>query len=81
MHGWGDVHIALNALSKQGKWVEMGDLITDDMLDAFAIVAEPGDLASQLNGRYGDIATRVMVELPKSTDTELWAGVLAELKK
>jgi probable F420-dependent oxidoreductase len=81
MHGWGDVHGALNTLSKQGKWVEMGDLITDDMLDAFATVAEPGDLANQLKLRYGDIANRVMVDLPKSTDPELWAEVVAELKK
>jgi probable F420-dependent oxidoreductase len=81
MHGWGDVHGALNTLSKQGKWVEMGDLITDEMLDTFAIVAEPGDLANQLKLRYADIANRVMVDLPKSTDPELWAEVLAELRK
>jgi probable F420-dependent oxidoreductase len=81
MHGWGDVHGALNTLSKQGKWDEMGELINDDMLDAFAIVTEPGDLAQQLKDRYGDIANRVMVEFPKSADTELWAGVVAELKK
>jgi alkanesulfonate monooxygenase SsuD/methylene tetrahydromethanopterin reductase-like flavin-dependent oxidoreductase (luciferase family) len=81
MHGWGDVHGSLNTLSKQGRWVEMGDLITDEMLDTFAIVAEPGDLANQLKLRYADIANRVMVDLPKSTDPELWAEVLAELKK
>jgi probable F420-dependent oxidoreductase len=81
MHGWGDVHGALNTLSKQGKWDEMGDLITDDMLDAFAIVAEPAELAGRIKARYGDIANRVTVDFPKTTDPELWLAVVAELKK
>lgn len=80
MHGWGDVHVALNTMSKQGRWVEMGDLITDDMLDAFAIVAEPSDLAGRLKARYGDIANRITVDLPKTTDPDLWASVLHDLK-
>ena len=25
LHGWGDLQDELNALSKQGEWVEMGD--------------------------------------------------------
>ena len=41
LHGWGELQGELNALSKQGKWKEMGELIDDDMLDTFAVVAEP----------------------------------------
>ena len=37
-HGWGELQGELNALSKQGKWKEMGELIDDDMLDTFAVV-------------------------------------------
>ena len=43
LHGWGDLQTELNRLSKQGEWVEMGDLIDDDILDAFAVVGEPED--------------------------------------
>ncbi len=32
LHGWGDLQTELNALSKQGEWVTMGDLIDDEML-------------------------------------------------
>ena len=32
LHGWGDLQTELNALSKQGKWVEMGELIDDEIL-------------------------------------------------
>ena len=39
LHGWGDLQTELNTLSKRGEWVKMGELIDDDMLDAFAVVA------------------------------------------
>jgi probable F420-dependent oxidoreductase len=54
-HGWGDLQEELNRLSKQGKWVEMGERIDDEMLDAFAIVAEPEDVGARLAERYGDV--------------------------
>ncbi|MGH9067119.1 MAG: LLM class F420-dependent oxidoreductase, partial [Acidimicrobiales bacterium] len=38
LHGWGDLQTELNTLSKQGRWAEMGDLVTDEMLEAFAVV-------------------------------------------
>ena len=53
MHGWGDLQEELNRLSKQGKWVEMGERITDEILDEFAIVAEPGDVGPRLRARFG----------------------------
>ncbi len=46
LHGWGDLQTELNALSKQGEWVKMGDLIDDEILDAFAVVAEPEQLGA-----------------------------------
>src|SRR4029077_2488159 len=41
LHGWGDLQTELNALSKQGEWVKMGQLIDDEVLAAFAVVTEP----------------------------------------
>ncbi|MET0880623.1 MAG: TIGR03617 family F420-dependent LLM class oxidoreductase, partial [Acidimicrobiales bacterium] len=40
LHGLGGLQDELNAMSKQGRWEEMGELITDDVLDLFAVVAE-----------------------------------------
>ena len=45
LHGWGDLQPELNSLSKQGEWVKMGELIDDDVLAAFAVVAEPDGIA------------------------------------
>ena len=56
LHGWGDLQNELQALSKQQKWdLEMGALIEDDILEEFAIVAEPRDIPSRLKERYGDL--------------------------
>jgi len=57
-HGWGDLQPELNRLSKIGQWDEMGTLITDDVLDAFAVVAEPDQIAQAIVKRYGGIVDR-----------------------
>ena len=64
VHGWGGLQGELNVLSKQGKWAEMGTLITDEIIEAFAVVAEPQKLATGLKARYGDIVDRVAAMAP-----------------
>ncbi len=56
--GAGELQGELNAMSKQGRWQEMGNLITEDMLEAFAVIGEPGTIAGQIKSRYGDIIDR-----------------------
>jgi len=79
-HGWGDLQTELNGLSKQGKWEEMGTLIDDDVLDAFAIVAEPEDIAAKLHDRYGDVIDRISFYVPYRSDPERWGKVMQDLK-
>jgi probable F420-dependent oxidoreductase len=81
LHGWGAAQDELNLLSKQGKWVEMGELITDDMLDAFAVTAEPEDVPKALLARYGDIVDRLSFYAPYQSDPERWKQVLAGFKQ
>lgn len=58
VHGWGDLQPELNRLSKQGEWDTMGTLITDEILDAFAVVGEPLETVSKFKQRFGDIVDR-----------------------
>ena len=81
LHGWGGAQDELNALSKQGKWVEMGDLIDDDMLETFAVVADPEDVPKALLARYGDLIDRLAFYAPYRTDPERWKQVLAGFKE
>jgi probable F420-dependent oxidoreductase len=80
LHGWGDLQTELNAMSKQGKWVEMGDLIDDEILDAFAVVAEPTGIAAAFKKRYGDVVDRLSFYAPYKADPATWLPVLEELR-
>ena len=55
LHGWGGLQDELNALSKQGEWVQMGKLIDDEILNTFAVVGAPEQIAPELHRRYGDV--------------------------
>lgn len=81
IHGWGGLQDELNTLSKQGKWVEMGNLITDDILNTFAVVAEPEKVAPELLTRYGDVISRISFYAPYKADPERWLPVIDALKK
>ncbi len=59
VHGWGGLQGELNAMSKQGKWDEMGELISDEILEEFAIVATPKALPGELEKRFGGLLDRV----------------------
>ena len=81
LHGWGDLQGDLNRLSKQGQWVEMGDLITDDILEAFAVIAAPEDIPKALLARYGDLVDRLSFYAPYQSDPDRWKEVLAGFKE
>ncbi|MEN9507160.1 MAG: hypothetical protein RI958_3086 [Actinomycetota bacterium] len=80
LHGWGDLQDELNTLSKRGQWEEMGSLITDEILEAFAVVGEPEQIAPELHRRYGDVIQRISFYAPYQSDPERWHRVLADLK-
>jgi probable F420-dependent oxidoreductase len=63
MHGWGGLQSELNALSKQGKWDEMGERIDDKILEQFAVVGTPDEIVPKLRARYGDVVDRVTLGL------------------
>ncbi|HEX3566212.1 MAG TPA: TIGR03617 family F420-dependent LLM class oxidoreductase [Acidimicrobiales bacterium] len=59
LHGWGDMGAELTRLSKAGHWNEMKHLITDEVVDTFAIVAPVKEVPHVLNRRLGDVVDRV----------------------
>ena len=77
LHGWGELQDELNAASKRGEWTEMGELITDDILEAFAVVAAPEEIPKRLLERYGDLVDRISFYAPYRSDPDRWKSVLA----
>ena len=68
VHGWGDLQPELNKMSKQGQWDEMGTLITDEILDQFAIVGDVDDIVDKFKARWGGLVDRTTGTLPARND-------------
>jgi probable F420-dependent oxidoreductase len=80
LHGWGDLQDELNALTKQGAWDKLASLIDDEVLHTFAVIGTPEEAVAEVKRRYGDVATRITLNLPDDADPERWGPVLEELR-
>ncbi|MYH44165.1 MAG: TIGR03617 family F420-dependent LLM class oxidoreductase [Acidimicrobiaceae bacterium] len=78
-HGWGDAQTELNRLSKRGQWVEMGNVIDDEMLGAFAIVAEPHEVPERIAERFGGSLDRLQF-YAGVRDKDRWGPIIEEIK-
>jgi probable F420-dependent oxidoreductase len=67
-HGWGGLQGELNAMSKRGEWDAMGTRITDEILEQFAIVAQPAEVPAALRKRYGGAIDRVLATFAFADD-------------
>ncbi len=67
-HGWGELQKELNTLSKRGEWDAMGERITDEILDEFAIVAAPDKVVGALKARYGGLVDRILCDFSFAKD-------------
>jgi probable F420-dependent oxidoreductase len=64
VHGWGDLQPELNALSKQGRWQEMGTLIDDDVLHTIAACGTAAEVAAHIRDRVDGISDRICLYQP-----------------
>ena len=76
-HGWGHLQPELNAMSKQGRWMDMVGLVTDEMLDAIGVSGRPTDVGRRLRERnawadrthvvlYNETAPEAVVDLVRA---------------
>jgi probable F420-dependent oxidoreductase len=79
-HGWNELGPELNAMSKRGEWEEMGRKISDEVLEAFAVVARPDQVARGIIERYGDIFTRCGFYAPYGVEDGFWAPIMREVQ-
>ena len=70
LHGWGELQTELNTLSKRGEWVAMGERITDEILEEFAIVAEPHRVPGAIEARFGGRIDRMLYTFPHASNAE-----------
>jgi probable F420-dependent oxidoreductase len=63
-HGWEEVTTRLHRKSVEGDWSGMADLITDEMLDTYAVTATYDNLADRLRERYDGLLDRTGLYQP-----------------
>jgi probable F420-dependent oxidoreductase len=63
IHGWGDVHPEARRLTREGRWDDLGTLISDDMVDTYTVRGEPKDIAPIISTRFGDFIDTIQCNL------------------
>ncbi|AHH19026.1 putative F420-dependent oxidoreductase [Nocardia nova SH22a] len=81
LHGWTDTGIELTRLSKAGEWDRMAALISDDMIEAFAVVASPRELPELLARRFGGLITRMSFAPGPGLPPEAVADLVREIRR
>ena len=81
LHGWGDLHDELHQLSLRGDWAAMAGLVDDTVLDAFAVVAAPGEAGREIHRRFGGLIDRYTLYAPYALDDEVRRHVVTSLHK
>jgi probable F420-dependent oxidoreductase len=64
LHGWHDIPSRLHRAVADGRIDEMGALISDEMVETFAVVCAPDDVGQAVVRRVGGIADRVLLYEP-----------------
>ena len=81
LHGWGDLQPELHRLSKEDRWDEMGSLITDEVLDAFAIVAAPEHVPTVMRERFGGLVDRIRLYQPYESPADVAPRILSAFRQ
>jgi probable F420-dependent oxidoreductase len=76
-HCCGDLPDRLNALSKEGRWRDMGGLVDDEVLALFSVTGKPEEIGPAILTRFGGLLDRVALYAPYRYEPEPWARVLA----
>nr|WP_204332395.1 TIGR03617 family F420-dependent LLM class oxidoreductase [Geodermatophilus sabuli] len=64
LHGWGALADELHALStgrREDRWTVMRDLVDDEVLSTFAVVADPADVVREVRARFTGLVDRFTV--------------------
>lgn len=83
VHGLDDLADELTQLSKRRRWDEMPGLISDSVLETYAVVGMYDDIADKLLARYGGVVDRIEFSIPANSaeDRETLGCLIEDLRK
>ena len=78
-----DVGVRLHEMSLKGQWEEMTGLITDEILDKFAVAVEYGDVAAAVKERYDGLLNEVVfgMDIMGADDEQILRRIVSELQE
>ena len=79
LHGWGELQDELIALNRAHRTIEMAALITDEIVDAIAIVGEPDAVVDAMQARFGGLIDRTGFAVPNLPEERL-SDLLSRLR-
>ena len=81
VHGWQDTAVKLHRMSVDGRWSDMASEVSDEMLEAFAVIGTDDDIASKLVARHGAYAGSMLLPTPvgETKQEERTRSVIREL--
>ncbi len=79
-HGWGHLQPELHRMSKQGQWMEMLALVSDEMLDVIGVSGRPAEAGRRLRARNA-WADRTSLVLYNETDPDAVVDLLRAFKE
>lgn len=83
LHGWEDVAEQLSQHASRKQWSEMPMLISDEMIETFAVVAAAEELPHALYERYAGLADRLGLYSPyvPGERDDFWRHIIGEIRK
>lgn len=82
LFGWGDKGQQLQTLTRAGRWQDMPEIITDEMLEKFVPRGSYDNIAEVLRERYAGLTQRITFPMPEDpADDSLAALAVAGLQE
>jgi len=79
--GEGELQGELRSLTKQGRWTEMSALLSDAMIERYAVTGEPEAAGRELRRRYEGVASRVAIATPMLLSADAASGLVRGFRR
>ncbi len=82
-HGWGALGEQLHGLSKSSdvdRWTKMAGLVDDDVVNTFAVVAEPDRAGLEITRRYVGVADRFWFYTPYAVTPDVLSSIARSIQ-
>lgn len=81
LHGWHDLSEKLHRMSKEGRWHEMANEISDEVVHEFAACAPYADLRAVMEKRFGGLSDAMAIGFPDDAAPGLVREVVSDVKR